>query len=68
MNEYYCSLYDYLESQKIAAQGYTFYGLLGALVRKADTENLERIRKAFPGFVEMFVERYNAPGGKLDTD
>jgi len=63
-----CSLHDYLASQKISANSYGFYALLGALVRKADTSNLERIKLAWPEFTEQFIKRYNAPGGKLGTD
>ena len=59
------SHYDYILSQKISASGYSFYGLLAALVRDADTDNLERLRNAFPGFVDMFQARYEAPGGVL---
>ena len=62
---FYLSHYDYKLSQKISAQGHSFYGLLAALFRGADTDNLERLDSAFPGFLEMLQQRYNAPGGVL---
>ena len=66
---FYLSHYDYKLSQNISAQGYPFYGLLAALFRDADTDNLERLDSAFPGFLEMLRKRYNAPGGVLpETD
>jgi len=66
--QYRCPKYVYLESQRIAATSPSFYGLLAALVRKADTDNLDKIKAAWPGFVEEFMARYNAPGGDLPTD
>jgi len=64
----FLSLYDYKLSQKIAAQGYSFYGLLAALFRDADTDNLERLSDAFPGFWETLQRRYYAPGGVLPEE
>ena len=66
--QFYLSLYDYQQSQKIAAKGYAFYALLAGLMRDADTDNLERLKEAFPGFFEMLQARYNAPGGKLEGE
>ena len=59
------SLIEYLESRRIAAADYEFYALLFAMIRKADNENLEKIRMAWPEKYTEFVARYNAPGGAL---
>lgn len=62
------SLFDYLESQRIAAQDYSFYGLLMAAIRKADTHNLGLIRQVFPRVVEELELRYSARYGKIAGD
>jgi len=41
--------YEYVQSLKIAAEGYDFYSLIAAAMRDADTENLVLLRTAFPG-------------------
>jgi hypothetical protein len=62
------SLYDYRKSIEIAAKDYPFYALLFALIRQADTDNLECIRAMWPEAYDEFQERYNAPGGVIDAD
>jgi hypothetical protein len=56
---------DYVHSQDIAAQGYPFYALIMAAMRKADTDNLEKLRRAFPATHDELVQRYSAPAGYL---
>ena len=55
-------------ARQIVINGHSFNGLLAALVRRADTMNLLHIRNQWPTFVEQFIERYNAPGGKLEGE
>lgn len=43
---------EYVQSLDIAARGFDFYGLLAATMRDADTENLGKLRAAFPGVWE----------------
>ena len=62
------SRYDYEESKRISALGFSFYGLLMALIRKADTDSLRRLRAAWPDVVEEFIARYDAPVGNLPSD
>jgi len=57
------SLYDYMESRELG--GYGFYTLLMALIRRADTVNLNKLEILFPDEVKEFRQRYNAPGGLL---
>ncbi len=60
------SLYEYEQSKKIAAQGYPFYALMGALMRAADTRNTELLRQCWPDIWESMQRRYNAPLGVVE--
>ncbi len=62
------SLYDYRESQEIAAKDYQFYALIMAAMRKADTDNFEKLKEIFPEVWEELCKRYNAPGGSINGD
>ena len=62
------SHYDYVLSQEIAAEGYPFYALIMAAMRQASTLNATRLKAAFPAAQEELEKRYNAPGGKLESD
>lgn len=62
------SLYDYQVSRQISATDPPFYALLMAALRKADTQNMARLRTAFPQLYDEFAARYDAPGGVLPTD
>ena len=62
------SLIDYNQSQKIGAQGFYFYALIMAAMRKADTENLWKLQEAWPAIWDELQARYNAPGGLLDGE
>lgn len=59
------SLYDYKESQRIAAQDYPFAALIMAAMRKADTDNADALKAAFPDMWDDLQLRYSAPGGLL---
>lgn len=56
---------DYKASQKIELEGYSFYSLIMAAMRKADTDNLALLKSAWPFVWEDLQERYKAPGGFL---
>lgn len=58
----------YEESKQIHAAGHSFYGLLMAAMRSADTENFEKLRASFPDMTAELQARYDAPGGVLPTD
>ena len=58
------SIIDYRQSASLAADG-SFYGLLMAAMRNADTDNLEKLKVAFPKVFEELHARYNAAGGAL---
>lgn len=62
------SYYDYIAGRTIAAESYPFYGLIQAAMRRADTENLEKLKLAFPSTYEELMQRYDAPGGLLEEE
>lgn len=58
------SLYEYRESQGLDGR-YSFYALVAAAMRQADTDNMVRLTQAFPQVAKDLLARYNAPGGAL---
>lgn len=59
------SLYDYQVSQDIDRHDLPFYALSMAAMRKADTNNWEKLRDAWPEVWHELDARYHAPGGAL---
>ncbi|CAG0947788.1 hypothetical protein ANRL1_04556 [Anaerolineae bacterium] len=57
--------HDYQESRSI---GFGFYACLLSAMRQADTDNLEKLKSAFPEVWDELRARYNAPGGVLPND
>jgi len=55
------SLHEYLVSQEISTRDYPFYALIMACFRKADSDNLGKLQRAFPFRFQEFIKRYNAP-------
>lgn len=62
------SLHEYLCSQAISREDPPFYALLFAMIRKADSENVTKIRAAWPEQWAEMQARYHAPGGVLPED
>ncbi len=62
------SHFDYMVSRNIEAEEYPFYALVMACIRQADSDNLEKLREAFPDVVHEFRARYNAPNGYLPAE
>jgi len=58
------TLYDYQMGLEIAMHDYPFYALIQAAMRQADTDNLEKLREAFPHIWNELQLRYKASGGK----
>lgn len=46
---------EYVQSRDLSTRGYDFYSLVAAAMRQADTENLARLRAAFPGVYESLL-------------
>lgn len=59
------SIFDYEASKIISKNDPPFAALVFALIRKADSNNIEKIRMCWPGLYDEFLNRYNAPGGYL---
>jgi hypothetical protein len=62
------SLYDYNYSQQISLDDPPFYGLIMAAMRKADSDNIEKLRRAWPWVWQELEQRYHAPGGVIKSD
>ena len=59
------SFYDYKAGAKFAVDDISFYGLIQAAMRRADTANLSKLCRAWPEVWAELQARYNAPGGLL---
>ena len=69
MREGYVSDYfAYRASVELGRNDPSFYGLLMAAMRKADSYNAATLRRAFPQVWDDLQARYLAPGGVLDSD
>jgi hypothetical protein len=62
------SLHEYLCSQAISKGDPPFYALLMAMIRGADSDNIEKIKRAWPEKFAEMQARYHAPGGILPED
>ena len=59
------SHFDYKQGMRLAMASYPFYALIQAAMRGADTDNLEKLKAAWPQVWEELQARYKAPGGFL---
>ena len=63
------SLHEYVSSREVVQmrheRGWPFYALIMAAMREADSDNLRRLRAAWPQVWDELHARYNAPGGYL---
>ena len=62
------SYYDYKMGQQVSSRDYPFYALIQAAMRQADTDNIEKLKAAFPSTWQELRERYDAPGGLLSGE
>ena len=62
------SAYDYNLSRQLVMEDPPFYAIIMAAMRKADSNNLEHLIRAFPAVWQELQARYAAPGGVLATD
>lgn len=67
--------FEYRASQRLSANiwryagpGNEFYTVLITAMRLADTDNLNKLRAAFPDVYNELRARYYAPGGALTQD
>lgn len=62
------SKYVYEVSREIMKSDPSFYALIMAAMRKADTNNLDKLVSAWPEVWFELNARYNAPNGDLPND
>lgn len=62
------SLYDYKFAQRLEMDGPPFCSLIMAAMRRADPDNLARLRRAFPAVYQEHFNRFNAPDGVLPEE
>ena len=62
------SYYDYKNGLEISSKDYPFYALIQAAMRQADTDNLDKLRMAWPDVWQELHARYCALDGKLPSD
>lgn len=59
---------DYQFSKTITMEDYPFYSLIMAAMRQADTDNLDKLKWAWPAVWDELNGRYNARGGLLPDE
>ncbi len=57
------SHHEYIVSIKL--QDTPFYALIMAAMRRADSDNVEKLKRMFPETWSELFDRYHAPGGVL---
>lgn len=63
------SRYDYLQSGDLALdERCSFYSLIMAAMRRADSDNVTLLQVAFPDTWHELTARYHAPAGHLAGD
>lgn len=62
------SLFDYEQSKVINREDYSFYALIMAAMRQADSDNIVKLMDAFPDVWSELRNRYNTPWGILPGD
>ena len=62
------SVHDFEVSGELERAGVPFLACVMAAKRRADTDNLARLRRAFPEIYSELEQRYGAPGGLLRSE
>ena len=62
------SHYDYIKGREISAKDYPFYAIIQAAMRQADTDNLDKLREAWPNIWTELQVRYSSPEGWLEEE
>ena len=62
------SYHEYLKGKELVLDDPPFYALIQAAMRRADSDNAEKLRSIFPGVWRELNARYNSPGGLLPED
>lgn len=59
---------EYVISKRLIESGPPFHSLIMAAMRKADSDNVLRLRAMWPGVWEELETRYNTPGGLIPKE
>ena len=62
------SHFDYQYAKRLVHDDAPFYALIMAAMWRADTDNVMRLKLAFPDVWEEVNARYRAPGGLLSNE
>ena len=62
------SYHEYLAAKELLQLDPPFYALIMTAMHRADTENTEKLRAAWPDVWDETFARYHAPGGVLDGE
>ena len=62
------SLHDYHAGQMLECHDFPFYAIIQCAMRQADSDNLAKLRQAFPEVYEDLQRRYRTLGGVLPED
>jgi hypothetical protein len=62
------SLHEYEYAQGLYQLDPPFHALLMAAMKKADADNLRKLRETWPGVYAEMKERDQQPGGKLEIE
>jgi len=62
------SWFDYKASQVLEHEDYSFAALLMAAMRRADNDNLSKLKEAWPELWQELSERYRLPGGYIGQE
>lgn len=61
-------LYSYRKCQKLASNDPPFYALIAAAMRRADTQNMAKLKAMWPRVAQDLQARYDSPGGFLKEE
>ncbi len=61
-------MHEYRMSLELTKGDPSFYALIMAAMRQADSDNIEKLKAAFPDTHEELKVRYNARGGYLPKE
>ena len=62
------SYHEYLAAKELARADAPFYALIMAAMWRADSDNVEKLRAAWPEVWDEVYARYHAPGGLLEGE
>lgn len=62
------NIIDYKVSQRLSFYDLPFSALIAAAMRKADSNNIEKLKSAWPETFADLQKRYNGPGGATQEE